>query len=261
MSLLRIRNGELVFPEGSKDFYEAIELIGEGETRVPDDDKLTIVVIGHNELFHNVPTGNVLHAEDHEGSVYFFLAINEDDDGREVLVVWDDAGKDDDAPRWVILSTEEWVQTRGTGRVIRIFLTKKEAEAALGDDDIVMLPITGPEGYRGVLAHCRAINPDDEFFYSNHEQFFRNCTDERLIQLLGIPDGIEFNTSLDRVELTLDEVFSAHPFINLTTYVRRIIVTSDGGIFLVVSIIEGAYTRRIVGRQFTHMEARELLKL
>lgn len=256
--LFAIRNGKLVPTNPNfEDFSDVRNALGYVDAGEPGPGDIAVVVADARQPLRRVPRDavTVTSVSEPNQDVYLFWAVNEDDGNKEVIVAFNSY---DDL--WCIIGFDEWVQLPMNKELIRAFRNIEEARACIHDDGMVFVPIVMGGGWQGVAVHGHG-NPWDT-------AGIRNIEDRRLVEMVPIPSGWKVYNIIDwDVPPTIQGVLTESeankiPEILKDAELVCVIGTADGGAAIIARFREGEIGGTvIVGRTFTHEEAKLLLNL
>lgn len=262
--LFVIRNGKLVPTNPNfEDFYDVRNALGFVDAGEPMPGDIAVVVADGRQPLRRVPRDavTITSVSEPNQDVYLFWAVNEDDGNEEVIVAFDNfdiANNDNDL--WRIIGFDEWVQLPLNKELIRAFRNVEEARVCIHDDGLVFVPIVMGGGWQGVAVHGHD-NPWDT-------AGIRNIEDRRLIEMVPIPSGWKVYNIIDwdvppTIQGVLTETEAGKiPEILKDAELVCVIGTADGGAAIITRFREGEIGGTvIVGRTFTHEEAKLLLNL
>ncbi len=282
MPLFHIRNRRLVPASGGQlasdhldldTFNEVLAQFGCDSTSEPSEEGIVVLVSGGQPPIRSVPkevivVANIIDASDATQEVYLFWAVDEDDEDKEVIVVYN--AHLARPPRkgyrehqyWWKVGFDEWLRDIEDCDYlwVRAFRSAVDASAYVLDEGFVFIP-TEIEGWRGAAIHGENVRERSEELISGR--------DPRIVKAMGMPDGFDLKAPFEAavreenpgylwmLKLTKKEGVAV-PSIMSESPIERVVVTADGGIFIVVRVYEGEDGYKLLGRQFTHEEAKHL---
>lgn len=227
-----------------------------GEPELPGDDELTVFVADANPPMFKLGQHDVVRVSTGVIADDLFVARAHDTDRNETVLIATTSERTIDIANgaFVVLSLNEWKQMPEWLELVRIFRNPIEAEAATRNGTVI-IPWSGFDGWQGVLVHGAQIDDDVALDPSRMSEL-------SLEAMIGVPDGISIEhhiTNATWSDIAADE--NDNPFKVIDVHVSRIVVTKDGGVYVLVELNDGEHGRKIVGRHFSHSEAKERLSL
>lgn len=231
---------------------------------LPEDDELTVFVADVSGPMLRVGKHDLVRLEQEGTTIYdnLFLAWARNVDRNEDVIVAMCGGTflganvtGANISNFTELSLDAWAQLPEGKELVRVFRNPIEAEAATRNG-IAVIPWSGRDGWQGVLVHGAQIEYNDTVLDLTSLPDKLNLT-----EMIGVPDGIP----LERLDehMSWDDInnFNDKTFEEVDARLSRVLVTKDGGIYVLVDIDDGYRGRKIVGRHFSHSEAKERLSL
>lgn len=257
--MVKIRNGKLVLPRGYANLSDLSEAVLKPPHEPKTDDE-PVAVVSSIMRPCAVPWAVITFAtQDIGGSfIHLFWAEDEDNGGQEVLVAWDTKmmglpeQTEDEDKRWFIVVEGRWTQAPFGKEFVQLFKNKGDALRYLDDHEVVVVPTDTVPGWKAVIVDGR------------YEYCFSEINEHpELVRILEFPDGLEIDNLLETRDVKLGEVLIDAPDAKgIADYcVERIVVTSNGEVFIIASTENGDAGKKIIGRRFTHEEAKKVLRL
>lgn len=183
-----------------------------------------------------------------------FWARDEDREGEEVVVVWDDYDiHSNEDWAWAIVSIDQWAELKDSKGLVRLFNNAQEARDFVHDDGMVLIQFSEKEGWREVVVHKHDIEACDAIV---------GCVDPRVLEALDVPNGPEIRRSYSDGTVEIGEILNGPvPSSDIPATVVRIVIDDQGGVHVVFETGDEYNGRRFFGRRFSHEEAVRLLKL
>lgn len=244
---------ELPLPEAHKQPFG----VALSEPRAADDGELTVCVSNHNPQMIAVSRDAIVARQDQLVDRLHLFWARDEDAGEDVIVAMTniiasmDAGLVHlDDGDFAVIRPDSWHQMPENKELLRLFSSPAAAKLEVPNGRVVV-PHSTIEGWSGLIVH----DPFTSFEQSSGITMLSHClTKEQLKQLEG-PKGVRFKDIV--AGKFTNEIYGTHldPFENDVVVVRELVLTKDGGVYVLVELDDGVGGKKIIGKLYPHDEA------